>query len=59
MTTVSAHHQGNSPSKGGRLNWTPLKEVRPVPLTKQNTKGRQLSSKDLSKGRQHSKLLVP
>lgn len=34
-------------SKGDRLNWTPLKEVKQIPLHKNSIKGRQLTSKDL------------
>ncbi len=34
-------------SKGDRLNWTPLKDVKPVQLTKSLIKGKQVTSKDL------------
>jgi len=36
-------------SKGDRLNWTPLKEVKPVELNKKLIKGKQVTSKDLRK----------
>jgi len=35
--------------KGDRLNWTPLKEVKPVLLNAPLTKGRMLSSDELDK----------
>jgi hypothetical protein len=36
-------------SKGDRLNWAPLKDVRPVQLNKNLTKGKEITSKDLRK----------
>jgi hypothetical protein len=36
-------------SKGDRLNWTPLKDLKPVELNKKLIKGKQVSSKDFSK----------
>ena len=55
MKIVNKHTK--SASKGDRLNWTPLKHVKLVPITKQLTKGKKLSSTELSK--ENSKLLVP
>jgi hypothetical protein len=37
----------NQNSKGNRLNWTSLKEVKPVSLTENSTKGRRLTEKIL------------
>ena len=34
-------------SKGDRLNWTPLKEVKSVELNKNLVKGKQVTLKDL------------
>ncbi len=34
-------------SKGDRLNWTPLKDVKSVQLNKNLIKGKQVTSKDL------------
>jgi hypothetical protein len=50
-----------NPSKGDRLKWVPLREVHSVPLTKELTRGRQLTVKELSqsKNAKQSKLLVP
>lgn len=36
-------------SKGDRLNWTPLKDVKPVELNKKLVKGKQITSNDLKK----------
>lgn len=36
-------------SKGDRLNWTPLKEVKPVKLNKKLIKGKQVTLNDLRK----------
>ena len=36
------------PSKGNRLNWTPLKDVKHVQLNKVSIKGREVTSKDVS-----------
>ena len=46
-------------TKGDRLNWTPLKDVKPVQLNKTLTKGKQLTTKDLSKSIATRKILVP
>ena len=56
-----AEGHSKSLSKGDRLNWTPLKEVHSVPLTKENTKGRRLSSEELAKEKEsnNSEPLVP
>lgn len=60
-TTTTDSSSGKSASKGDRLKWTPLTEVHSVPLTEENTKGRHLTSKELSQGKESekSKLLVP
>ncbi len=52
---------GRTPSKGERLKWTPLKDVRRVKLTRQLTTGRQLTSTELSKSKnvKKTKFLVP
>lgn len=34
-------------TKGDRLNWTPLNEVKPIPLNDTTLKGKRLSDKDL------------
>ena len=36
-------------SKGDRLNWTPLKEVKSVQLNKSLVKGKQVTLKELRK----------
>jgi hypothetical protein len=36
-------------SKGDRLNWTPLKDVKPVQLNKNLVKGKQVTLKELHK----------
>jgi hypothetical protein len=49
-------------SKGDRLNWTPLKEVKPVQLNKHLIKGKMVTSKDLSESlpsKASRKILVP
>ena len=46
-------------TKGDRLNWTPLKDVKPIQLNKKLTKGKQLTIKDLSKSIATRKVLVP
>ena len=49
-------------SKGDRLNWTPLKDVKPVQLNKNLIKGKQVTSKDLresSPSISTRKVLVP
>jgi hypothetical protein len=35
-------------AKGDRLNWTPLKDVKPVRLTRASISGRFLTEKDLN-----------
>ena len=46
-------------TKGDRLNWTPLKDVKPAQLNEKLTKGKQLTTKDLSKSIATRKVLVP
>ena len=50
-----------SQSKGNRLNWTALKDVKPVKLTPEVLKGKALSNRDLDKrrGTNPHKVLVP
>lgn len=36
------------PSKGDRLKWTPLRELKPVKLTSDLVKGKVLTERDLS-----------
>jgi hypothetical protein len=38
-----------TPSKGDRLKWTPLRELKPVKLTEELVKGKVLTEKDLSR----------
>ena len=46
-------------TKGDRLNWTPLKDVKPVHLNEKLAMGKQLTTKDLSKSIATRKVLVP
>ncbi len=46
-----ANRHTKAASKGDRLKWTPLKEVKSVKLTSDLTKGRHLNAKDLSKSK--------
>jgi hypothetical protein len=59
----SKNHTKAVASKGERLKWTPLKEVKQVPLTASLTKGRLLTSMDLKKvNKAHSSsnnILIP
>ena len=53
----------NNKSKGDRLNWTPLKDIKPIKLNDDLTKGRRLNDRVLD-NRSHQKspnrdLLVP
>lgn len=54
-------HRNRVAPKGDRLNWTPLKDVSPVKLTPELTKGKVLTSLDLSKrgNSNKSNLLLP
>lgn len=54
----------NNKSKGDRLNWTPLKEVKPVKLNNNLTKGKRVDIRLLNDRSSHSPshnrtLLVP
>lgn len=45
-------------AKGDRLNWTPLKDVKPVKISASQIKGRVVFAKDL-KAKSAKTLLVP
>ncbi len=47
-----------APSKGDRLNWTPLRDVKPVVLNKELTKGRRLDNV-ISNNSHPANFLVP
>lgn len=51
----------NSQSKGDRLHWTPLEDLKPTRLNKHLTKGKPLTKRDLDKrkGASTTKTLVP
>ncbi len=49
-------------TKGDRLNWALLKDLKPVELTEELTKGKKLTNKDLEerkKNDSNNKVLVP
>lgn len=51
----------NSPSKGDRLKWVPLTDLKPSRLNKNLTKGKPLTKRELDKrkGPSTTKTLVP
>lgn len=58
MTNISSSEKKRS--KGDRLNWTPLRDVKPVKLKECSTSSRKLSKRDLSKiNRNVTTLLIP
>lgn len=48
-------------AKGDRLNWTPLKDVKPLQLNASKIKGKVVHVKETSKlnGQEKPKLLIP
>ena len=48
-------------AKGDRLNWTPLKDIKPVQLTACEIKGKVVHVNDTTKrnGQEKPKLLIP
>lgn len=48
-------------AKGDRLNWTPLKDVKPVRLTACEIEGKVVHAKEMSKrnSQEKPKLLIP
>lgn len=46
-------------SKGDRLNWVPLQNVKPVVLNDALIQGRKLSTSNTSKGTSNYNLFVP